>query len=68
MAGMAVEIKEYDGGRAVEMESASDLVFLEAGGHCYSFDRGIFIRAMERMLGIAVILEMTAADGDFALP
>lgn len=62
-----VKFKEFDGGRSVEMQSAPDFVFLEAGGHCYAFDRGLFLHGVSKMLGISVILEH-GLEGDFALP
>ncbi|OJU44417.1 MAG: hypothetical protein BGN98_13605 [Microbacterium sp. 69-7] len=49
-------IREFDGGRCVELSSGPDFIVLEAGDHCFAFDRGIFIRAVERALG-AVLLE-----------
>lgn len=62
-----VTFKEYDGGRSVEMQSAPDFVFLEAGGHCYAFDRGLFLHGVAKMLGISVILEH-GLEEDYALP
>lgn len=63
----AVKLKEFDGGRSVDMQSAPDFVFLEAGGHCYAFDRAMFLHAVTKVLGISVILEH-GLEGDFALP
>lgn len=49
-------IREFDGGRCVELSSGPDFIVLEAGDNCFAFDRGIFIRAVERALG-AVLLD-----------
>lgn len=68
IASPTIEIKEYDGGRAVEMQRTADLVFLEAGGHAYAFDAGLFLHAMKRLLAISVILENEDGRPDYALP
>lgn len=62
-----VKFKEYDGGRSVEMQSAPDFVFLEAGGHCYAFDRGLFLHGVKKLLGISLVISEGDLEGDLAL-
>ena len=65
--GRTVVVKEVDGGRSVEVEVTPDLVFLEAGGHCFVFDKALVIHAMKKAFNISVILEH-GLEEDYALP
>lgn len=65
--GKAVVVKEVDGGRSVEIEVTSDLVFMEAGGHCFMFDKALVLHAMQKAFNISVILDH-GMEEDFALP
>lgn len=65
--GKTVVVKEVDGGRSVELEVTSDLVFLEAGGHCFVFDKALVLHAVKKAFNVSVILEH-GLEGDFAIP
>ena len=52
-----MEVKEYDGARSVQVDAVGDFVILDTGDHAYTFDRGIVLHAMKRILGIALIIE-----------
>lgn len=54
-------IREYDGGRGVDIDVTPDFVFIEAGGHCYAFDKAMFLHQVKRAFGIAFIVEEVAA-------
>jgi hypothetical protein len=52
---VSVAIREFDGARDVQMSSDSYFVFLEAAGHCYAFDRALFLHGMKRALGESIL-------------
>lgn len=67
MTTEAVKFKEYDGGRSVDMQVAPDFVFLEAGGHCYAFDRGLFLHGVKKLLSLSLVISESDLEGDLAL-
>lgn len=50
-------IKEFDGGRSMEIEADPNFVYVEMRGMVLSLDRSLFLHAMKRALGIALIVE-----------
>jgi hypothetical protein len=68
LASPTIEIKEFDGGRTLELQRAADLVFIETGDHCYTFDAKLLLHAVKRLYGISVILEHDGGHPLFALP
>lgn len=53
---MGVIVKETDGARSVEIEEREGVIYVDGGRFCYGFDRGIFLRAIERSLGVTILL------------
>ncbi|MDL5351203.1 hypothetical protein [Microbacterium sp. zg-YB36] len=49
---MAVNVKETDGARSIEITERDGVVYVDGGRFCYGFDRSIFLRAIERELGV----------------
>lgn len=52
-----MHVREYDGGRGIDIEVAGDFVVIEAAGHTYAFDKGVMLHQIKRAFGIVVILE-----------
>lgn len=65
---VTVQVREFDGGRSVEVTRAGDFIVLEAAGHAFAFDRAHVLHQMKKLMGISVILEHEGLEEDFALP
>lgn len=64
----AVQIKEFDGGRTVEMAKMPGFIVLETGSQAFAFDEAQFLHQMKRLFRVSVILEHDEPAGEFALP
>lgn len=51
---MTVTIKEYDAAREVEIEVQEGIVYVDSPRSCYAFDRGLFLRAIEREFDVII--------------
>ena len=49
---MTATIKEIDGARELEMLARDGEIFIDDGRFCMRFDARIFLRAIERELGV----------------
>lgn len=47
--GVAVQVREYDGGRGVEFEQCGDFIIMESGYHAFAFDAALMLHAMRRL-------------------
>lgn len=52
---MTVRVKEFDGRRSLEIECKDGVVYIDDGRKCYGFDSAIFLRAVERELGVMML-------------
>ena len=56
--GMSVvSVREYDGGRSVEMERTPGFVILETGSQAFAFDEHHFLHQVKRLFGISLIIQ-----------
>lgn len=66
--GTSVTVREYDGGREVEMAKLPGLVVLEAGEHAYAFDSAIFLHQVKKLFGLAIVVTEAVVMASVAIP
>lgn len=66
---MSVQVREFDGGRTVEMTKTPGFVVLETGSQAFAFDEAQFLHQIKRLFGIAfVVTEALVGASRSALP
>lgn len=52
-----MHVREYDGGRGIDVEVAGGFVIIEAAGNTYAFDKALFLHQVKRSFGIAFVVD-----------
>ena len=65
--GLTVRVREFDGGRRLEMTKVPGFVVLDTGSQAFAIDEAHFMHQIKRLMRVSVILEHADAGGGLAV-